>query len=293
MKLLLLRTLSLAIGIGSLCLHSTTASAQATQSPDKHYALSDTMALTIFDYAQYRAYYQKEYRDVPSDPKSQRWLQLLQIGSKYQGYVNYGELRADSIWNASIKAGKSDAELHPEWSAARDESQPDVKLLFDRNKGVLDAHDRVYINKYHYTEPIPQQQWTMAEGDSTILGYTCHKATTRFRGRDYIAWYTEEIPYPYGPYKFGGLPGLITCIYDTQLEHIYTLVGFEKAPALDYIYYGNGRRKPTEGTREEVNKLQRQYHEHPDLFKSDLITPAPGTKINRKPPKPYNPIELE
>ena len=37
----------------------------------------------------------------------------------------------------------------------RDESQPDVKLLFDRNKGVLDAHDRVYINKYHYSEPIP------------------------------------------------------------------------------------------------------------------------------------------
>ena len=118
MKLLLLRTLSLAIGIGSLCLHSTTASAQATQSPDKHYALSDTMALTIFDYAQYRAYYRKQYRDTPSDPREYRWLQLLQIGSKYQGYVNYGELRADSIWNASIKAGKSDAELHPEWSAA-------------------------------------------------------------------------------------------------------------------------------------------------------------------------------
>ena len=36
----------------------------------------------------------------------------------------------------------------------------------------------------------------MARGDSTVLGYTCHKATTRFRGRDYIAWYTEEIPFP-------------------------------------------------------------------------------------------------
>ena len=91
MKLLLLRTLiPFAIGIGSLCLHSTTASAQATQKPDKHYALSDTMALTIFDYAQYRAYYQKEYRDVPSDPKSQRWLQLLQIGSKYQATSTMG-----------------------------------------------------------------------------------------------------------------------------------------------------------------------------------------------------------
>ena len=82
MKPLLLRTLSLAIGIGSLCLHSTTASAQATQKPDKHYALSDTIALTIFDYAQYRAYYRKQYRDTPSDPREYRWLQLLQIGGK-------------------------------------------------------------------------------------------------------------------------------------------------------------------------------------------------------------------
>ena len=48
MKPLLLRTLFLTIGIGSLCFHSTTASAQATQSPDKHYDLSDTIALTIF-----------------------------------------------------------------------------------------------------------------------------------------------------------------------------------------------------------------------------------------------------
>jgi len=99
-------------------------------------------------------------------------------------------------------------------------------------------------------------------------------------------------------YLFAPRPGVaggrgrVTCIYDAQRDHICTLVGFEKAPALDYIYYGNGRRKPAEGTREEVNKLQRQFHEQPNLFKSDLITPAPGTKINRQ-PKPYNPIELE
>ena len=186
-----LRTLFLTIAIGCLNFHSASASAHAPQKPDKHYALSDTIALTIFDYAQYRAYYRKQYRDTPSDPREYRWLQLLQIGSKYQGYVNYGELRADSIWNASVKAGKSDAEFDNEWTTAFRESLPDVKLLFDRNKGVLDAYDKVFISKYHYSEPIPQQQWTMAEGDSTILGYTCHKATTRFRGRDYIAGYTE------------------------------------------------------------------------------------------------------
>ena len=293
MKLHSFRTLFLTIGIGSLALHSTTASAQAPQKPDKHYALSDTIALTIFDYAQYRAYYRKQYRDTPSDPREYRWLQLLQIGSKYQGYENYGELRADSIWNASIKAGKSRNGFYDEWSAARDESLPDVKLLFDRNKGVLDAHDKVFINKYHYTEPIPQLQWTMARGDSTVLGYTCHKATTRFRGRDYIAWYTEEIPFPYGPFKFGGLPGLITCIYDTKREHIYTLVGFEKAPPEDYIYEEARRMWWFETKREVVAKLQRNYHEQPELFTSDIVVRDPKSKAVKHHSKPYNPIELE
>jgi len=124
------------------------------------------------------------------------------------------------------------------------------------------------------------------------LGYLCHKATTRFRGRDYIAWYTEEIPFPYGPFKFGGLPGLIACIYDTQREHIYTLVGFEKAPSEEYIYE-RARRMWFETTREVVAKLQRNYHEQPDLFTSDIVTPDPRNKPVKHHSKPYNPIELE
>ena len=289
----LLRTLSLAIGMGCLSLPAIGQAPKAGIDPSKVYAPSDSTPTNIFDHALYRAYYLKQYRDDPADPQAYHWMQILQIGRSHQAYLDYGELRRDSIWNAAAKGRKSYGEFSAESRAAADDTFSHLKLIFDRSKGMINTHDAIFLSKYHYTEPIPQLQWTMARGDSTILGYPCHKATTRFRGRDYVAWYTEEIPYPYGPYKFGGLPGLITCIYDTQREHIYTLVGFEKAPALDYIYYGNGRHKPTEGTREEVNKLQRQYHEQPNLFKSDLITPAPGTKINRKKPKPYNPIELE
>jgi len=153
----------------------------------------------------------------------------------------------------------------------------------------LDAHDRVYINKYHYSEPIPQQQWTMAEGDSTILGYTCHKATTRFRGRDYVAWYTEEIPYPYGPYKFGGLPGLITCIYDKDRDHVFTLQGFERAPLGEVIY----RKKKSyfKTTRERLQQAIRNYMANPSGYSTPKIN-VQGKKT-AKPPKPYNPIELE
>ena len=49
-----------------------------------------------------------------------------------------------------------------------------------------------------------------------IGGFTCEKATGHFRGRDYEAWFTSEIAITSGPFKFGGLPGLILEVYSTD-----------------------------------------------------------------------------
>lgn len=50
----------------------------------------------------------------------------------------------------------------------------------------------------------------------TINGYICKKATGSFRGRDYTVWYSDEIKYPFGPWKLFGLPGLILEAYDKK-----------------------------------------------------------------------------
>ena len=44
-----------------------------------------------------------------------------------------------------------------------------------------------------YTEPWPLMQWTLADEQQTILGHRCQKATCRFRGRDFIAWFVQKI----------------------------------------------------------------------------------------------------
>ena len=200
MKQSILRTLFLTIGMGCLSLPAIGQKPKVFPDYTYVYEPSDSIQMTIFDDAQYRAYYEKQYRDDPSVPQAYHWMQVLQIGRNYQAFLDYGELRSDSIWNASVKARKKYGEFEAEDKAASRDALSHLKLIFDRSKGMINAHERIFINKYHYTEPIPQLQWTMARGDSTILGYLCHKATTRFRGRDYVAWYTEEIPFPYGPY---------------------------------------------------------------------------------------------
>jgi GLPGLI family protein len=58
--------------------------------------------------------------------------------------------------------------------------------------------------------------WEIQEDTLTIGNFKCKKAIGDFRGRTYIAWFAEEIPLPYGPFKLFGLPGLILQAEDTE-----------------------------------------------------------------------------
>jgi len=44
----------------------------------------------------------------------------------------------------------------------------------------------------------------------------CQKAEGDFRGRHYIAWFSNKILIPDGPWKLCGLPGLILEAYDEK-----------------------------------------------------------------------------
>ncbi|MCO6148968.1 GLPGLI family protein [Flavobacterium sp. NRK1] len=55
----------------------------------------------------------------------------------------------------------------------------------------------------------PNLQWNVSQEEKVIGKYKCIKATTNYRGRDWVAWFAPEIPLNYGPWKLYGLPGLI------------------------------------------------------------------------------------
>ena len=49
----------------------------------------------------------------------------------------------------------------------------------------------------------------MTNVKKNILGYSCNQAKRFFRGREYTAYYTDEILFSFGPWKLNDLPGLI------------------------------------------------------------------------------------
>lgn len=93
------------------------------------------------------------------------------------------------------------------------------------------------MDNLHYSEPIEDMQWVFhADTARTVLGYECQLATCDFADRHYSAWFAPEIPLPFGPYKFGGLPGLILQIQDDEKQFIWEAIGFEKSDAPIFVY---------------------------------------------------------
>jgi GLPGLI family protein len=75
----------------------------------------------------------------------------------------------------------------------------------------------VGLPKFFYVEDsLYTMSWSLKSDTLYILNKKCFKAETNFRGRSYIAYYTTDIPVSDGPWKFGGLPGLILEIKSTD-----------------------------------------------------------------------------
>ena len=120
--------------------------------------------------------------------------------------------------------------------------------------------------------------WEFDENrDTTILEYSCQKATCKFAGRTYKAWYTTEIPVSEGPYKFRGLPGLIVRIADVNNEHVFQLHKVKncKLPK-DMIYVDEGKIQETTAPKfakamnSHISEMYRKYggSSSPIQFKS-------------------------
>jgi GLPGLI family protein len=83
--------------------------------------------------------------------------------------------------------------------------------------------DRIGRDVYVYEEDRPLN-WKMSSETTKIGEYKVQKATTDFGGRKWTAWFTTDLPYQDGPYKFGGLPGLIVKVEDENGDYSFDLM---------------------------------------------------------------------
>lgn len=200
--------------IFALCLASTCAWAQGTV---------DTVIVRV----QYRALYKlTQEQKEPFDDTN--LLDIGQHSSRFysQRFAQFLHLR-DSVRNATSDPMTYLQFMGDLFGAKHGREYEVFKHM--PQKGELTYTDVLHNDFFFsYEEAIPTFAWQLAEGDTTIMGYPCHKAACQYRGRTWTAWYTLDLPFDNGPWKLGGLPGLILAASESRHEFSFVATGIEQ-----------------------------------------------------------------
>lgn len=190
---------------------------------------------------------------------------VLEIGEKYSKYYSLFADRVDStmfLFAQSKEGKKIDAATNPRaWMRPTDHEEYDEYFFNYPSQGLLTVTQMIVNAGFAYQEPIPQINWEIQPETSMILGYTCQRASTVFRGRKYEAWFTMDIPTSLGPWKLNGLPGLILKANTIDSNFVFEAIGIEVPKTKRSIYRYD--LKYNQITREDMLKLQRKTFEDP------------------------------
>ena len=107
-------------------------------------------------------------------------------------------------------------------------------------EGMVSVFDKIVPNRFFYTEPLPDFGWKLTDDTLTVGDYVCRKAVGRYAGRTWMAWYAEDVPAPYGPWKLRGLPGMILRAEDADGIFHFDFAGLLKRSAQMTYMDGKG-----------------------------------------------------
>ena len=85
--------------------------------------------------------------------------------------------------------------------------------VYQKNN-IINNYDFIGNKRVQYLDTTNKINWEIKNEFKVINKYKCTKAVCNFRGRNYTAWFSPDIPVVNGPWKFHGLPGLILQISD-------------------------------------------------------------------------------
>ncbi|KAA1240372.1 GLPGLI family protein [Aquimarina sp. RZ0] len=140
----------------------------------------------------------------------------LYFGSEVSLYIKRGSAKM-------IKGKKTKEELR-NGTVIRNEVQilkPKKENFYFSNFKTKELVFRETVAQELYTirDSVNEILWKLKNEFKTVGDYKCQKATTSYRGRNYVAWFTSDIPVSYGPWKLQGLPGLILEASDSRGQY--------------------------------------------------------------------------
>lgn len=263
-----------------------------TQARNTKKAESDT--LTIDQVAYRITYNSKSVTDTTKTPYRYKDDEMrLEIGkngvSRFYSYTRF--LRKQMTAEMIKKGGGIDLTSIPKGGA--------ISWEFYKNypvQGKTLFLDVIAPDSYQCEETVETPDWQLVP-DSTkeILGYQCQMATTRFKGRQWTVWYTEDIPLDEGPWKLRGLPGLVLLAYDAKRQYVFEGAGLEQVSTDQPVVIVKDKREKI--SQKDFRKVLNRYDPIAALnsrgIKIISVKEADGSEGKLPTKMPSNSIELE
>ena len=203
-------------------------------------AAINTQAQEVMDTIELRVQYHAHYKNREEQKETFEDTNLLDIGklsSRFysQRFEEFQHLR-DSV-ERTTQDPMERLQFMAEMFGSKKGREYEVYKNIPK-KGSLTYTDVLHNDFFFsYQENTPSFSWNLVEGDTLVLGYPCFKAVTKFRGRTWTAWYSIDLPFDNGPWKLGGLPGLILAASESRHEFSFVATGIEQLSEIKIISY--------------------------------------------------------
>jgi GLPGLI family protein len=137
------------------------------------------------------------------------------IDYRFKNFQNF--FQTTLVINDSVSLFKYD----PKDPKVIDSKHLSKLYVFKNFKNSYILEQRMIISKLIYVKDSCNLEWKLGNKTKDILGQKCLSATTKFRGRNYTAYYATSFLYSDGPWKFRGLPGLILEVFSEDGEYFF------------------------------------------------------------------------
>lgn len=244
------------------------------------------------DTARYIVYYNLSMVEdtVGAPGKAVKEMMRLEVGDRVQYFYSYKGFQADSANAVVMKNGGNSYTGGGQisWRLYKNYPEEGKTALLERF-----GMDR-FVCIEDYSAPLWQP---VADSSAVILGYQCSMAVTNYKGRTWYAWYAEDMPLDAGPWKLGGLPGLILRAYDAPRHYVFDAAGIEESVPDTPIYYKGGKYEAV--SRRQLEGIRRRYFADPVGYVTTnpnvtvQIRDKQGNELANPKNVPYNSIEVE
>ncbi|WP_265427803.1 GLPGLI family protein [Chryseobacterium sp. YIM B08800] len=200
-----------------------------------------------------RFYYEVNFKRDSAGSYPAKDVLVLEINKDYNIFLSNDYIVTDSLNNIN-KDNQFFAE--PKFEQVVLYKKDNHKFDFIQN-----------LSMYYYKYPAKREiKWNISNEHKKIGIWAATKATTDFGGRKWTAWFSQDIPLPYGPYVFYGLPGLILEVNDSENNYRFNLIQNKnykvELNSNNFIEKLFGDRK-IDITEKDWQKIQLNYYNNP------------------------------